>query len=251
MTQQRMAGGNQFKQRMQSATAGYGSDNYKTQGAHLIGGGAWDTQMNRENQQFQSAAATGSYGAANISAYANASKQATAGNNDFSINTGNKWVNNSREQSNTNKQQNEGFSGGRISGNVQYANQQQDNNLAKNEGFAQNTTNSFVNNAKDHREDNTAKATQFANAAVDKYMAKNKGNQSINVGGLDQTIRQAPINDRSYGTMQGKNTYGDMYSYGRKELPDYKQPDPMKGVEKPDFDKMGDKWRDQIEGISI
>lgn len=233
-----MAGGQEFQQQMKAASTTPGGQSHKTKPPSLIGGGAWDTQMAREQQQFGSAAATGSYGAANIQAYANASKQATASNGDFSINAGNKWVNNSREQSTTNKEQNAGFSDNRINNNVEYANAQQDRNLAKNEGFAMNTTNQFVNNAKDHREDNTAKATQFANATVDKYIAKNKANQAINSQALDNQIRKNPLTDRAYSTQQGLNSYGDMYRYSKTSLPGWNMPAPMEGVKDPDFKGM-------------
>lgn len=246
-----MAGGPEFKNKMRQASGAQGGGgqgnasisqgggrSHMTTKPSLIGGGAWGTQMAREQQQFGSAAATGSYGAANIAAYANASKQATASNGDFSINAGNKWVNNSRDQSNTNKEQNAGFSDNRINNNVNFANSQQDRNLAKNEGFAQGTTNSFVNNAKDHREDNTAKATQFANATVDKYIAKNKANQVINSEKLDQQIRSNPLTDRGYSTQQSLNSYGDMYRYSKTSLPGWNMPDPMEGVKEPDFEGM-------------
>ena len=246
-----MAGDNQFQSDMKKAAKGPGGQEHKTKPASLIGGGAWDTQVQRESQQFNNAAVSGSRGAENIAAYANVSKSATQGNGSFSIDNANKYVNNSRDQSNTNKQQNEGFSGNRVSNNVNYANKQMDNNMARNEGFAMNTTNNFVNNAKNHREDNTAKATDFANRTVDKYIAKNKGNQTTNVQALDQNIRSAPINDRAYETMQGVNTYGDMYSYGRKELPEFKLPTPGKGVESPDFAGMYDKTKKDLDDYKI
>ena len=239
-----MAGGVGFQTDMKNASQARG-------GAKLIGAGAWDTQVQRESQQFNNAAVSGSRGADNIAAYANVSKSATQGNGSFSIDNANKYVNNSRNQSNTNKQQNEGFSGNRVSNNVSYANKQMDNNMSRNEGFAMGTTNNFVNNAKNHREDNTQKATKFANATVDKYLAKNKNHQTTNVGALDQNIRSAPINDRAYETMQGVNTYGDMYSYGRKELPEFKLPTPAKGVESPDFAGMYDKTKKDLDDYKI
>ena len=246
-----MAGDNQFQSDMKKAAKGPGGQEHKTKPASLIGGGAWDTQVQRESQQFNNAAVSGSRGAENIAAYANVSKSATQGNGSFSIDNANKYVNNSRDQSNTNKQQNEGFSGNRVSNNVNYANKQMDNNMARNEGFAMSTTNNFVNNAKNHREDNTAKAQNFANQTVDKYVAKNKGNQTTNVQALDQTIRSAPINDRAYETVQGNNTYGDMYSYGRKELPGFNMPTPGKGVESPDFGGMYDKTKKDLDEYKI
>ena len=246
-----MAGGNEFQQKMKSAASGPGGQEHKTKPASLIGAGAWDTQVQRESQQFNNAAVSGSRGAENIAAYANVSKSATQANGNFSIDNANKYVNNSRSQSNTNKQQNEGFSDSRVSNNVNYANRQMDNNMARNEGFAMTTTNNFVNNAKNHREDNTAKATNFANQTVDKYIAKNKNHQTTNVGALDQSIRSAPITDQAYSTVQSNNTYGDMYRYGREESPKWEQGDPMKGVESPNFQDMYDNTRKDLDKYKI
>ena len=246
-----MAGDNEFQSKMRQAASGPGGQEHKTKPASLMGAGAWDTQVQRESAQFNNAAVSGSRGAENIAAYANVSKSATQANGNFSIDAGNKWVDNSRDQGNINKEQNKGFSDSRVNNNVQFANQQQDNNLRKNEGFAMNTTNNFVNNAKNHREDNTAKATQFANQTVDKYIAKNKGNQATNVAQLDQTIRKAPIVDNAYSTVQGNNTYGDMYAYGRKELPNFKLPTPMKGVDTPDFKGMYNQTKNDLDDYKI
>ena len=251
MTQQRMAGDNEFQTKMKQAASGPGGQEHKTKPATLFGADAYDRQVQRESQQFNNAAVSGSRNAENIAAYANASKQATASNGNFSIDAANKYTNNARQQSNTNKQQDAGFSDNRINNNVDYANRQQDRNLAKNEGFAMKTTNNFINNAKDHREDNTAKATQFANNTVQKYMSMNKGNQAINVGGLDQQIRKAPIVDRAYSTVQGVNTYGDMYRYGREQLPGFEKPDPAKEVERPDFEKMYNSVTDDMRNIKV
>lgn len=251
MSQQRMAGDNEFQSKMKQAASGPGGQEHKTKPASLMGAGAWDTQVARESQQKNNSAIQGSTGAANLADYINVSKSATQGNNSFSVDSANKFTNNTREQSNVNKAQNEGFSSSRVNNNVQFANQQQDNNLRKNEGFAMNTTNNFVNNAKNHREDNTAKATQFANQTVDKYIAKNKANQPVNVGQLDQTIRKAPIIDNAYSTVQGNNTYGDMYAYGRKELPGFSMPDPMKGVESPDFSGIYDKTKKDLDDYKV
>ena len=227
------------------------TDNYKTQGSHLIGGGAWDRQMQRESGAQNNSAATGSYGAANLQNYINVSKSATQGNNNFSIDSANKFTNNTREQSNVNKQQNQGFSANRINNNSNFANAQQNKAFAKNQGFAQNTTNSFVNNAKNHREDNTAKATQFANKTVSKYMDMNRANQSTDVGALDRNIRKAPTIDKAYSDNQGLNTYGDMYSYGRGGLPGYTQPDKPNPIEQPDFEGMSDKYINNIDDYKI
>ena len=251
MTQQRMAGDNQFQSKMKQAAKGPGGQEHKTKPASLIGADAYDRQVNRESQSFNNSAISGSRNAENIQAYANASKQATASNGDFSINAGNKWASAARDQKNRNKEDQKGFSDNRITNNVNYANAQQDRNLSKNEGFAMRTTNNFINNAKAHREDNTSKAQQFANNTVSKYMDMNKNNQSINVAKLDQAIRQAPMYDKARSDLQGLNTYGDMYSYGRKELPNFTPGGDAKPVETPDFRGIYNDTRDDINSTKI
>jgi len=251
MSQQRMAGGNQFQKDMQSAAKGPGGQEHKTKPASLIGGGAWDTQVKRESQQFDNAAVSGSRGAENIAAYANVSKSATQANGNFSIDNANKYVNNSRDQSKINKADNAGFSDKRREENVNFANKQMDNNMERNEGFAMGTTNNFINNAKEHREENTELATAFADRTVDKYIQKNKDTQAINVGQMDQVVRSAPINDRAYGTIQGKHTFGDMYSYSRKELPAWQRGESMKGVESPDFKGMYNQTKKDLDDYKV
>ena len=251
MAQQRMAGGNEFQSKMKEAAKSPGGQEHKTKPATLFGADAYDRQVSRESQSFNNSAISGSRNAENIQAYANASKQATAGNADFSINTSNKYANNAREQKNINKQQQQGFSDNRINNNVNYANAQQDRNLAKNEGFAMRTTNNFVNNAKAHREDNTAKATQFANNTVNKYMAMNKGNQTTNVAQLDQSIRQAPMYDKAKSEVQGLNTYGDMYRYGREGLQNFTPGGDANEVQTPDFRGIYNDTRKDINSIKI
>ena len=229
------------------------TDNYKTQGSHLIGGGAWDRQMQRESGAQNNSAATGSYGAANLQNYINVSKSATQGNNNFSLDSANKFTNNTREQSNVNKQQNEGFSANRINNNSNFANAQANKAAQRNQGFSMGVTNHFVNNAKGHREDNTAKATQFANQTVDKYINKNKqvSKGNINFEALDANIRKAPLIDKAYSDVQGLNTYGDMYGYGRGGLPGYNMPDNPNKIEQPDFQGISDNYINKIDDYKI
>jgi len=231
MSQQRMAGSQEFQQGVKKASQPMGGREHINSSPKLFGssglkgGDAWNTQMQRESQAQASSAATGSYGATNLANYINVSKTATQGNKDFSINTGNKYVNNARSQSKTNKKDNE--------------------------GFAMNTTKQFVNYADQMRDSNSAKAKQFAQSTTQSYMDMNKANQSTNIVALDKHIRSQPIVDNAYGKMQGLNTYGDMYRYGREELPGFKKPEPQKGVEKPNFQDMYDKSRDDINNIKI
>ena len=246
-----MAGGDQFQKGMQDAAKGPGAQETKSKPATLFGADAWDRQVSRESAQKNNSAVQGSTGASNLADYINVSKSATQGNKDFSIDNANKYVNNSRDQSKINKADNAGFSDKRREENVDFANKQMDNNMERNEGFAMGTTNNFINNAKDHREDNTAKATAFADRTVNKYIQKNKDTQAINVGKMDEIVRQAPIIDKAYGTLQSKDTYGDMYSYGRKELPAWQRGESMKGTESPDFQSMYNQTKKDLDAYKI
>ena len=106
-----MAGGNQFQEDMKKAAKGPGGQSHKTSAPSLMGAGAWDRQVERESAQKNNAAVQGSTGASNLADYINVSKSATQGNNgNFSIDNANKYVNNSRDQSKTNKADNAGFS---------------------------------------------------------------------------------------------------------------------------------------------
>ena len=217
----------------------------------MIGAGAWDRQVDRESAQKNNAAIQGSTGASNLADYINVSKSATQANGNFSIDNANKYVNSSRDQSKINKKDNEGFSDKRREDNVNFANKQMDNNMARNEGFAMGTTKNFMNNAKESREDNTAKATAFADRTVDKYLQKNKDNQAINVGKMDETVRKAPMIDQAYGKLEGKNTFGDMYAYSRKELPAWQRGESMKGVETPDFQGMYNQTKKDLDEYKV
>ena len=256
-----MAGGQEFKQGMENASKPRGGSNSggggsrgggaRAGGPQLIGAGAWDRQVGRETAQKDNAAIQGSNSASNLADYINVSKSATQANGNFSIDNANKYVNNSRDQSKTNKADNAGFSDQRREENVNFANKQMDNNMKRNEGFAMGTTNNFINNAKEHREENTQLATAFADRTVDKYIQKNKDTQAINVGKMDQTVRAAPIVDRAYGTVQGKQTFGDMYSYSRKELPAWQRGESMKGVETPDFQGMYNQTKKDLDDYKV
>ena len=256
MAQRRMAGGQGFQQGMNRAAAGpqhQEKDNYKAQGSHLIGGGAWDRQVARESQTYNNAAVSGSRNAENIAAYANASKQATASNGNFSADQYNKWTNSARDQSNTSKQQEaaSNFSGNRVTNNVNYSNAKRNQNLASNEGVSMNVTQNFVNNAKNSREQNTQMATQFANNTTQKYLAMNKGNQAADIGKLDQAVRSSSMRDQAKSQIQGLNTYGDMYRYGRESLPQWNSSQAGKPVQTPDFSKMYKNISGDIKDIKI
>ena len=184
MSQQRMAGSQGFQSGMKKAAGG----------PQLIGADAWDRQVGRESAQKDNAAVQGSTGASNLADYINVSKSATQGNNSFSIDNANKYVNNSRDQSKIIKQITLAslISVGKRMLTLLISKWITIWSATKASQWVTTTITSW-NNAKDHREDNTAKATAFADRTVDKYIQKNKDTQAINVGALDQQVRAAPI----------------------------------------------------------
>ena len=250
-SQQRMAGDPEFQQNIKKAANGPSEQSHKTSAPTLIGADAWDRQVQRETEQKSNSAVQGSTGAKNLADYINVSKSATSNNADFSIDNANKYVNNSREQSSINKENDAGFSDQRREGNVTFANEQMDNNMSRNEGFALGKVNDFINNAKDHREENTELATAFADRTVDKYLQKNKKWQSTNVGALDKQVRRASLIDEARSTNQGNNTFGDLLQSSRQGTPEYKMPSPMQGVKAPDFAGIYKRTKKDIDSYKV
>ena len=82
-------------------------------------------------------------------------------------------------------------------------------------------------------------------------MNVNKQNQTTNVNALDRVIRQQPLVDKAYSDVQGNNTFGDMYKYGREGLPNFKLPEAPDAVKAPDFDKLANGAYDKIEDQKI
>ena len=86
---------------------------------------------------------------------------------------------------------------------------------------------------------------------ADKYIRNAARTNPIDIQALDKHIRTSPLYHGAKSELEGLKTFGDMYRYGREQLPEFKMPAPMEGVKGPDFDKMYDKSRDDIEGIDI
>lgn len=88
-------------------------------------------------------------------------------------------------------------------------------------------------------------------AIANKYIQAADNNQTVNIEALDRSIRMRPLYHEAKGRMEDLNTYGDMYAYGRNELPEYKQPEPMKGVESPDFEGMYERTKKDLDDYKI
>jgi len=86
---------------------------------------------------------------------------------------------------------------------------------------------------------------------ANRYIQNAAKTNPINIQALDKHIRTSPLYHGAKSELEGLKTFGDMYRYGREQLPDFKLPSPMEAVEKPDFEGMYDKSRDDIDSIDI
>ena len=84
-----------------------------------------------------------------------------------------------------------------------------------------------------------------------KYIQNAAKTNPINIEALDKSIRQRPLYHEAKSKLEGLKTFGDTARWSREALPDFKMPTPMEGVKAPDFDKMYDKSRDDIDSIDI
>ena len=66
----------------------------------------------------------------------------------------------------------------------------------------------------------------------------------IDLGALDKRIKEREMYSRAKSDKMGLDLFGDMYKYS---APDYQQPEPEKPVETPDFEKLYDKYKDDID----
>lgn len=99
----------------------------------------------------------------------------------------------------------------------------------------------------DFNKGNQSPERSDGSSIANKYVANAKAANPINVQALDYHIRRAPMYDKARSEMEGLKTYGDMYRFGREELPNWSMPTPMEGVEKPDFDGIYNKVTGDIK----
>ena len=86
---------------------------------------------------------------------------------------------------------------------------------------------------------------------ANKYIANAARTNPIDIEALDRHIRRAPMYDEAKSTLEGLKTFGDMYRYGREELPGFNIPSPMEKTETPDFDGMYSKVKKDLDGYKI
>ncbi len=127
---------------------------------------------------------------------------------------------------------------------------------AKRESRAQaqrNNTSSSSNRAQVQQSNTSSSSNgEFdASSVVNKYIQNAARTRPVDIQALDKQIRSAPLYHEAKGRMEDLNTFGDMYRYGREQLPEYKQPDPMKEVESPDFGDMYNRTKKDLDEYKV
>ena len=90
-----------------------------------------------------------------------------------------------------------------------------------------------------------------ASNVVNKYIQNAANTRPVDIQALDKQIRSAPLYHEAKGKLEDLNTFGDMYRYGREELPSWQQPDPMKEVKSPDFEGMYDRTKKDLDDYKV
>lgn len=90
-----------------------------------------------------------------------------------------------------------------------------------------------------------------AMGVANKYIQNAARSNPLDIEALDRQIRKAPLYHGAKAELANLNTFGDMYSYGRKELPDWKQPTPMEGVKGPDFSEMYERTKADLDDYKV
>jgi hypothetical protein len=86
---------------------------------------------------------------------------------------------------------------------------------------------------------------------ANKYINSAKESNPIDIVALDKHIRRGPMYHEAKSELAGLLTFGDKYRNAREGNMSWAQPDPMKGVEKPDFESIYDRTKDDIDDIDI
>ena len=124
----------------------------------------------------------------------------------------------------------------------------EDNNIAQGSGDTDGA--SFVSkysNANRQAQAGRSDGSSIANKYINNAAASNP----IDIVALDKHIRKTPLYSEAKSELAGLLTYGDKYRNARENLPNWSQPTPMEGVEKPDFSGIYDKTKKDIDSIKI
>jgi len=86
---------------------------------------------------------------------------------------------------------------------------------------------------------------------ADKYIFKADKSNPIDIVALDKHIRRGPMYHEAKSEVAGLLTYGDKYRNSRENPNRWAQPNPMEGVESPDFMRFYKQSKDDIDNIDI
>ena len=86
---------------------------------------------------------------------------------------------------------------------------------------------------------------------ANKYIFNASQSNPIDIVALDKHIRRGPLYHEGKSEVAGLLTYGDKYRNARENLSGWSQPNPMEGVERPDFGSIYKKTKDDIDSIKL
>jgi hypothetical protein len=89
-----------------------------------------------------------------------------------------------------------------------------------------------------------------ASGIANKYIFNAAQTNPVDIAALDKKIRTNPLYSESKAELSNLKTYGDTYANSQNPV-NWVQPQSPSAYEPPDFDKMYDKAKDDISGISI
>ncbi len=84
-----------------------------------------------------------------------------------------------------------------------------------------------------------------------KYIQNAAKTNPIDITALDKSIRQRPLYHEAKSKLEGLKTFGDVARWSREDLPNWAMPEPMEAVESPDFDKMYDRTKSDLDDLKI
>ena len=123
----------------------------------------------------------------------------------------------------------------------------EDNNIAQGGSSSQDFVNKYININKQNQSGDASDGSSIAN----KYIQNAARTNPIDVEALDRQIRRAPLYHHAKSELEGLKTFGDMYRYGRESSPEFKTPAPMEATEKPDFEGIYKRTKNDIDDIDI
>jgi hypothetical protein len=86
---------------------------------------------------------------------------------------------------------------------------------------------------------------------ANKYVQNARNNQTFDVEAMDRQIRRAPLYHNAKSELEGLLTYGDKYRNSRENPVSWNNPTSPKAPDKPDFESIYNKTRDDIDDIDI